>query len=479
MTYPLLLDPLVVRVLGPVCLQDPEGRLHALSGQQGEVMSLLAAAYPAPVSLDALIEAVWGFEAPPSAATGLRVVMNRLRERIGKGSDAVVNEGGHYRLRLDPAAIDHVVFTDAVAAARVAVEAGDAARAATLLDGGLSLWRGDAFQPYESDGVQGMAHRLAGQRSSAEDLLVECLLESGRTEEALSRLSALMSDFELRERRWELLMLALYRDGRQAEALRTFQQASKLFREEMGLEPGPALRRLEQAILDHDPALLPATSRVPSAPAPVGVALSDLVSLLKVQPSVVPVAGTAFIGRVGEVEEILGLLTDNHLITVFGPPGVGKTRLAGRVVRSQPDRRVLWIDLTAHSSDTVVKAMADQLDVRAPVEGLAVAVADALDSEPTLVVLDNCERVAPVAGLLAETLVRRCRDLQVVATSRGPRSCRRAAAARASRGGRCRGGWIASVERCPRATWPRRSPVHFGRRESRARAVVGQRSPFP
>ncbi len=386
-------------------------------------MSLLAAAYPAPVSLDSLIDAVWGFDAPPSAATGLRVVMNRLRDRIGLGAETIVNESGHYRLRLDRSAIDHVVFTDAIAEARTAADRGDSARAVALLEAGLALWRGDAFQPHESQWVQGVAQRLTDQRASAEDLLVEVLLECGRTEEALTRLSALMADFELRERRWELLMLALYRDGRQAEALRTYQQAANLFREEMGLDVGPGLRKLEQAILDHDPSLLPSTPREARAPAPAGLALADLVSLLKVQPTAVPVAGTAIIGRAGEVEEILGLLTHHQMVTVLGPPGVGKTRLAGQVARSQSGRRVLWIDLTAYSPDSVVQAMADQLDVRAPVAELAMAVADALDSEATLVVLDNSERVADVAGLLAETLVRRCRDLQVVATSRVPLGC--------------------------------------------------------
>lgn len=414
----------MVRVLGPVCLQRPDGAFDALRGQQGEVLSLLAAAYPAPVSLDSLIDAVWGFDAPPSAATGLRVVMNRLRDRIGLGAEAIVNESGHYRLRLDRPAIDHVVFTDVTVEARAAADRGDSARAVALLEVGLALWRGDAFQPYESRGVHGVAQRLADQRSSAEDLLVEVLLECGRTEEALTRVSALMADFELRERRWELLMLALYRDGRQAEALRTYQQAANLFREEIGLEVGPRLRKLEQAILDHDPSLLlPSMPRGSRAPVTAGVALADLVSLLKVQPTAVPVAGTAFIGRAGEVEEILGLLTRRQLVTVLGPPGVGKTRVAGHVARSQSDRRILWIDLTAYSPDSVVQAMADQLDVRAPVAELAMAVADALDSEPTLVVLDNCERVADVAGLLAETLVRRCRDLQVVATSRVPLGC--------------------------------------------------------
>ncbi len=387
------------------------------------MLSLLAAVHPAPVSIDSLIDAVWGFDAPPSAATGLRVVMNRLRDRIGLRADAIVSESGHYRLQLDRTALDHVVFTDTTVEARSAAGRGDSARAVELLEAGLALWRGDAFQPHESQWVHGVAQRLAGQRASAEDLLVEVLLDSGRTEEALSRLSALMADFELRERRWELLMLALYRDGRQAEALRTFQQAANLFRGEMGLEVGPDLRKLEQAILDHDPSLLPPRPRGSTAPASVGVALVDLVSLLKVQSTAVPVAGTAFIGRADEVEEILELLTRNQMVTVLGPPGVGKTRLAGHVARSQSDRRILWIDLTAYSPDSVVQAMADQLDVRAPVAELAMAVADALDFHPTLVVLDNCERVADVAGLLAETLVRRCRDLQVVATSRVPLGC--------------------------------------------------------
>ena len=396
------------------------------------MLSVLAATFPDPVSTDSLIDALWGVDAPPTAGTGLRVVVNRLRDRLSDRSSTesmITNQGGHYRLLLADDDVDHTIFTKAVARARSAMERRALGEAIGLLETGLGLWRGYAFQPFESRWVAAAARTLTERRSAAEDLLVEALLEAGRTEEALAKLGSLMADFEIGERRWELLMLALYRSGRQAEALRTYQQAAKLFRDELGLEPGPGLRRLEQAILDHDPSLLLPTPTRPDRavgnPVPVkaGVALADLVSLLKVQPTAAPVPGTAFIGRDTELDQLFHVLEANRLVTVLGPPGVGKTRLAGQLARGQTQRRVLWLDLTEHEPDAVVGALADQLDVRAPTEVLVVAVADALRSEPTLVVMDNCERLADVGGILAETLVRRCPDLSVLATSRLPLGC--------------------------------------------------------
>ncbi len=399
-------------------------------GQQGELLSMLVCAHPNPVPRDALIDALWGEDAPRTAATGLRVAITRLREKLGTNivDDPVPSEGRGYRLALPSETLDVYLFDTKIQRARVDAETTEGVRLAHAvheLRDALTLWQGEPFAPFDGGGhLDPTIRRLEEQREGAEELLVRALLDLGHVDEAVARATKLTKADGLRENRWALLMSALYRAGRQADALRAFQDAARLLGEELGLTPGPALIEMERRVLSQDPTLLgnePAESSEHSTPLTSSAArtasLDDLIQTLRSETPTVEAPTTSFFGRDDELEQLDSLLRDQSMVTLIGPPGVGKTRLAAHIARGTRDRRVLWVDLV-QQVDSVVEELADQLSIMAPPEGLASAVAVALRSAPSLLVLDNCERDADTAGRIAEALVRSCPTLAILATSR-------------------------------------------------------------
>ena len=414
---PSTTEPTVL-VLGPVAIRDQKGNLAALSGQQAEVLCILAAAAPDPVRTDTLVDALWGFDAPPTAATGLRVVITRLRTKLSEvvPGASILAEAGHYRLTVHPELIDHWQFTSQTVIARDEMQQGLPSDAASRLRHTLAMWRGEPFQPYsDSEPIAAHTSRLDDERRDAEDLLIQALLESGSTDEAVARATEFVARDEFRESRWRLLMLGLYRAGRQAEALRTYQRMKRLYNEELGLEPGPSLQKLERSILDHDPALL-----LPTTPRSDQVGLLDLVDALKTGTTEPPAAATPLIGRDDDVSALSDLLQSNRLITVLGPPGVGKTRLAAHVAQTLVADPVLWLDLSATSSDGVVSELAAQLGIRVEPSLVLHELAATLRDEQTILIMDNCEHVVQTAAPLAEALVEACPGIRVLATSRIP-----------------------------------------------------------
>ena len=258
-------------VLGPVAVVDGDGRPEPRRGQQGQVLALLAAHHPAPVSAETLIDELWPERVPPTARTGLRVVMTRLRERFPGPTSPVVHEAASYRLNLAPEAVDRIRFSAALDQARRQLPTAPGI-AAELLTRALGWWRGDAYQPYaSSDRLSLHATHLDQQRREAEELLLDALLRADQADNAASWATAFAAAEPYRERRWELLMLALYRTGRQAEALRAAQRAGDVLREDLGLDPGPGLRQLEADILAHAPHL---DLTPPPRPLPAGGGLA-------------------------------------------------------------------------------------------------------------------------------------------------------------------------------------------------------------
>ena len=252
-----------VRLLGPLEVSDGERTLPLGRGKPRDLLAVLALERGRVVSTDRLIDALWGERPPPTAAKALQVHVRALRGVVG--ADRIVTRAPGYALRLADGELDVARFEALVDAARAARAAGDAAAAAELLGEALGLWRGP---PLADVAYASFAHdeamRLEELRVAATEERLGAELEVGRHAEVVPALERLVAEQPLRERPRALLMRALYRSGRQADALAAYRDARATLVDELGLEPGRELRDLERAILDQDPAL-----GAPPAPEPV------------------------------------------------------------------------------------------------------------------------------------------------------------------------------------------------------------------
>lgn len=380
-----------------------DGRPIDIGGVRAEtLLALLALRAPAPVSADALIDELWAGEPPDGAAITLRSYVSRLRAALG---DAPIERvGGGYTLEVPPESIDVSRFE---ALARDGIELlrrGRHRRAADDLRAALELWRGEPFAGVSPEGLLGAeAARLEELHMNVLEARVESELELGRDAALVDELEALVARHPFRERVWHLLMLALYRAGRQADALAAYHRARAALQEELGIDPGVDLQVLEAAILRQDvppPAAVP-THAAAGLPAPL----------------------TGFVGRVPELDEVRNLLVRTRLVTLVGVGGVGKTRLALEAARRAAIDlvdAVVVVDLVPVSDPELVRPhVAAALDVRerpdAPVEA---GLLHALRGGDVLLVLDNCEHVRHAAAEVAHELLEAASDLRILATSR-------------------------------------------------------------
>jgi predicted ATPase/DNA-binding SARP family transcriptional activator len=278
---------LEVRVLGPLEIVVAGKVLEISSAKQGALLVALALEPARLVSSERLVDALWGEDPPESAQTTLRSLVYRLRRALaGDGGDDAAQwlpgRGSGYLLDIEPAGVDIVRFDHLTAAGREALARAEPAVAAEALRRSLDLWRGPALGEFGSwPYFCAQARRLEEARLGAIEDLAEAELTIGRPGDALARLEAHVEANPLRERAWGQLMLALYRLGRQADALRAYQRVRQVLAEELGIEPTPALRDLEARILQHRPdLLLPSDEPMgrPAAPSPRG--FGDTVAFL-------------------------------------------------------------------------------------------------------------------------------------------------------------------------------------------------------
>jgi len=241
-------------VLGPIELWV-DGRLVPLGGpKQRALLAFVLLHANEVVSRDRLVDALWGESPPPSASESLDAYVYRLRKLIGH--DRLVRRGGGYVLSVEAGELDADRFEVLIASARQAGEAGDSRSAAGMLAEALALWRGPALADVLYEPFAGApARQFEERRLDALESRLEAELELGGGAALVPELEQLVADHPLRERLVAALMLALYRAGRQADALAAFQAARGRMVDELGLEPGPEVRELEQRILRHDPAL--------------------------------------------------------------------------------------------------------------------------------------------------------------------------------------------------------------------------------
>ncbi|MEU4569884.1 AfsR/SARP family transcriptional regulator [Micromonospora sp. NPDC023956] len=263
-----------LRVLGPV-RATRAGRPVALGGRrQRMVLAALLVARGRMLPLERLRELVWGQGDRVAGRATLYGYVAGLRralepEHPPRRGDVLVREGTGYAIRLPPGRVDADRFTALVDRAGALLDRGWPAEAAATVDAGLALWRGPAFADLgDVPFVLPVVARLEAARVTALELRLTALLQTGRHPALLGELEALVVEEPLRERGWELLATALYRAGRQGDALAVLRRARRTLAEQLGADPGPALRRIEAAILHHDEALGPALA----VPVPTGAA---------------------------------------------------------------------------------------------------------------------------------------------------------------------------------------------------------------
>jgi predicted ATPase/DNA-binding SARP family transcriptional activator len=402
-----------VRVLGPLEVRVGDDVIPVRAGRPRKLLAVLALRLGDRVTTDALVDLLWGDDVQRDRVNALRILVSYLR-KVLSATDGTVRidtvEGG-YRLVAPRDAVDAHRFDAAVASA--ARESEPRARLA-LLDEALSLWRGPAAPELaDEEFARAELQRLTELRLAALEQRTDCLLLLGRHVEAVADLQRLVAEHPLRERFHAQLMTALYRAARQAEALAVYERARRLLAEELGLDPGPELQAVAQAVLQQSPEL-GAPEPPPTEVAPAADADGQG------GPGRVPRPLDPLIGRGDEVERLSTLLSSRRLVTLTGPGGAGKTRLAAELAACLP-ATAWWVDLSAaENADSVLAAVARGTDATASGDDARAALVSQLTSREGLLVLDTCERVRAPVRALAELVLRSCPGVRILATSRQP-----------------------------------------------------------
>ena len=405
-----------------------DGRPVALGGQRPRALfALLALMRGRVVTVDQLIDELWGEEPPARARDSLQMHVSRLRKGLadaGADGGRLVSHAGGYRLEVRRGERDVDRWQRALDRARRARADGELRVAREGVEEALGVWRGAPLGGASGHELLAAERaRLEEERLAATIEGIELDLELGRHGELLGQLEALVIAHPFKERLVELQMLALYRCGRQADALAAFHAARARFVEELGIEPSQPLRELHENVLRHADTLDTEPGPLPDAPE---LRASRHLPVPHRRVAAVPRPPNRTIGREGELAKLVALLRDNdlRLVTLTGFGGVGKTRLAveaARAVESHYTDDTCFISLEGlRAGDDVPTAFADALGV-VILEGEATeqALVRAMSRKHSLLVVDNCEHSAGVAPLIV-TLLESCPRLTVLATSRAP-----------------------------------------------------------
>jgi predicted ATPase/DNA-binding SARP family transcriptional activator len=394
-----------IRVLGSLEIIGADGPVSLGAGKQRRLLAALAIRAGEALPSDVLIDAVWGASPPVSATKLLQVYVSQLRKAL-EGPVRIRTRGAGYALEVGSDSLDAARFERLLAEGRAAALDGNARLAVSLLRRALALWRGPAYGElaYEQF-ARGEAERLEELRLVALEERIAAELQLSRHGDVLPELQSLAAAHPLRERLQAQAMLALYRSGRQTEALEVYAGLRAWLRDELGLEPNRDLRELEQRILQQDPAL-------EVAPAAAG----PLIGL--------PAAPNARLGRERELSELRDLLArdDVRLLVLTGAGGSGKTRLAleaAGVTAASFANGAAFVQLAPVTDPALVPgAVARALAIReVPGEEPLETLARVLRGRELLLVLDTAEHLRVAAPVFSELLARAPR-ITLLVTSR-------------------------------------------------------------
>ncbi len=392
------------RILGPLEALDGERQLPLGGARQRAVLGLLLLHGNETLSRDVIIDELWGEDAPPTAAKVLQNCVSALRKELPP--DTIRTVAGAYGLTLELDELDRDRFERLLAEGRAALEAGDHADASAQFHRALALWRGAPLSDFSYERfARDEITRLEELHVAAVEDRIEAELALGHHDELVAELEGLVTRHPLRERLRSQLMLALYRAGRQAEALETYRAARRALLAELGIEPGRALRELEHAILEQDPTL-------------------DVARRHAQPPLLRPgrAAALPFEGRNAELELLEAGLDDalagrGRLFVVVGDSGAGKTSLADEVASRAKQRgiRILWgrgwagggapayWPWTQALRDTLPQASSDEPEAQFRFfEAVTQTLRAEAAAQPFLLVLDDLQAADEASILLLE-----------------------------------------------------------------------------
>lgn len=416
-------------VLGPLAVWTDEGQ--AVRIPELKVRVLLGALLVEPgriVPADRLVEDLWGTALPANPAGSLQTRASQLRRVLGDaeagGRELLVSRSPGYLLEVAESAVDSQVFRQLLHQARAA---DDTASRVKLLADALALWRGEVLADLaDHDFARIPMLRLEEQRLTAVEELARARITLGEHDQVADELGELTALHPLRERLRAAHMLALYRSGRHGEALDSYRRLREHLAEELGLDPSPELAALHRAVLEQDPSLGAPVRPASAAPVTPRPAL--------------PVPVTSLIGREADLAAIDALIRAERLVTLTGPGGVGKTRLALATAAEHSARDgVLFVELAGlclgddpdSALTTLTEVVAAAFEVRddsagsspfpVPDNGTQLAhLAEAVRGKQLLLVLDNGEHVADAAATVVSRLLAAAPDLRALVTSQVP-----------------------------------------------------------
>lgn len=400
-----------INVLGPIEALSNGAQIPLGGRKQRAVLADLVAHYPGEVSSSRLVTDLWPDEPPATAQGTVYAYVSRLRKALG--AETIAKEGDGYRLNVSPASIDAERFVALIDEADHHAARGEPTSAQEMYGAALGLWRGEPFGElgYEDFLSAALAH-LVERRLGALEGSFRVRLDAGTESPAMvAELEAAVSEHPFRESLWHFLMLTLYRQGRQAEALRAYRRAERTLGEELGIEPGTALRSLETQILLQDPGLSDRVrdeDRRTHAPVPTNLRSAQ----------------TSFVGREDLLVRTVDQLRTHRVVTLLGPGGVGKTRMAieaaWRLAAEMP-RGVWEVDLLPEvEAAAAIRRLAEALDLPDRAGNTIAQIGRRLSGGPSLVLLDNCEHVLDGLADVIGSLVGSGPDITVLATSREP-----------------------------------------------------------
>jgi predicted ATPase/DNA-binding SARP family transcriptional activator len=390
---------------------DADGRIVEVRGEKPKgLLALLGLRVGEVVTFGRIVDELWREQEVRDPVNAMQVVVSKLRKSLGsvpgpQGGSLIATSGAGYRLDVDRDVVDAVRFERLVGDGRRLLKEGAFKSASATLRQALDLWRGAALEDFDEEFARGDRARLEELRAAALELRIDADLELGRHEQVAAELASVTVHHPLRERLRGQQMLALYRSGRQADALRAYQAARTVLGDELGLEPSPELQRLEAAIATRDPAIDFKGETPSGEPADAGRPEGNL-----------RVPLSSFIGRVDELDTVSTLMGAHRFVTLIGPGGMGKTRIALEAATRGE----------AQADGTYLIELAPLRDARdvmaATVSALGIDDAARLESflaeKDVLLLVDNCEHVIDEAARVIERLLRAGPRVRVLATSR-------------------------------------------------------------